>query len=126
MEDTPISFDVIVNQDDANNENIDRLTRNLYKELRELDIENVNLKTEKSPDGTKSDELVTIGAILLTTLPVTLPAIIQWLQAWSIRDKRNSIKIRKQVGKKTIEIEISDSTSPEILKEYIKLLENSI
>jgi hypothetical protein len=118
-----IPLTISIEHTDADESELYRITQNLVGELERLGAENVTMDTSvPQSDGSKSGELITVGAIALTILPVTIPALIQWLQEWTLRDRRGTIKIRKDKG--SIEFEIPDSLSPEQLKSYIDLLKD--
>ena len=92
--------------EDAVPDELDLLTRQLHRELRELDVEEVDLiKDTQAPEGTKSAEVVTLGALAVAVLPTVLPKLIDFLQAWAMRADNRTIKVKTQVGEKSLEFE---------------------
>lgn len=108
-----LQLEVIV--PDSTEEELDRMTRQLLVELRQLNTEFVDLaKGGPALDGTKGDP-VTIGAIVLEALPVAIPSIIGLVQAWALRGQGRTVKFKS----KGIEFE----GSPEELQKLLATLE---
>jgi hypothetical protein len=108
-------FHIEVSAADATEEEIDRLTRQLLSELRELDVESVELtKGGPAPEGSKGDP-VTIGSIAVEVLPVAIPSVIGLVQAWALRGQGRTVKFKG----KGIEFE----GSPEELQKLLATLE---
>jgi hypothetical protein len=74
-------------------EHLDRLTRGLLVELRELGIDSANLVTTQAPAGTKG-ELVTIGSIVVGILPPLIQAVLEYIRDWSTRGKGTLVKVK--------------------------------
>lgn len=107
-----VEFNIEVSAQDTSAEDIDWMTRQLLSDLRELDIESVELtKGGIAPEGTKGDP-ITIGSIAIQVLPAVLPSIVALVQAWSSRGQGRTVKFKG----KGIEFE----GSPE---EFHKLME---
>jgi len=88
-------FYIEVSAADATEEDIDRMTRQLLSELRETDVESAELaKGEEAPHGTKSGDAVTMGAIVISTLPTVLPAVISLVQSWTARGQGRTVKFK--------------------------------
>lgn len=109
---------------DADEEEVDLLTRELRDEIQELEVESVALVKDKTtPEGTKSVEAVTFGALAVAVLPTVVPKLIDLLQNWSTRGEGRKIKIKTQVGDQSLEVEYSPKTmSPEELKGIVDKL----
>lgn len=106
---------------DALAEDVDALTRRLRTEIQELGVETVSLKTtETTPAGTKSVEAVTLGALAVTVLPQVLPRLIEFLQAWSLRSKDRTVKIKASVGDRSVDIEYPEGASEVAVQELIQ------
>lgn len=104
-----------VSATDATEEDIDRMTRQLLSELRELHVESAELvKDTPAPTGSKGDP-ITVGSIALEVLPAVLPSIIALVQAWSTRGQGRTVKFKG----KGIEFE----GSPEELQMLLQTLE---
>jgi hypothetical protein len=103
---------------DATDEELDRVTRQLLSELRELNVESAELtKGESAPSGSKG-EPVTIGNIALEVLPVAIPSVVAFVQAWVMRGQGRTVKFKG----KGIEFE----GSPEELQKLLAKLEKGI
>lgn len=111
-----VEFYVEVSAKDLTEEDIDRMTRQLLSELRELDIESAKLATNEvpTPEGAKGDP-ITLGSIALELLPVAIPSVISLVQAWVARGQGRTVKFRAR----GIEFE----GSPEDLEKFLDLLE---
>jgi hypothetical protein len=106
---------------DALPEDIDALTRRLRSEIQDFGVENVALSTAAgAPAGTKSVEAVTLGALAVTILPPMLPRLIEFLQAWSLRGKDRTVKIKASVGDRSVDIEYPEGASEEAVQELIQ------
>jgi hypothetical protein len=93
-ENSKAEFEVQINIVDATDEELDRFTRQLLSELRELDVESVELaKGDLAPKGSKGDP-ITIGAIVVSSLPAVLPAVVSLVQSWSSRGEGRIVKFK--------------------------------
>jgi hypothetical protein len=125
---TPIDLLVIVSDgEDVEPDALDQQTRDLLQEMLDLDVSSAELaKAGPAPEGTKAAEVVTLGAVAVAVLPRVLPRLIEFLQAWVLRAESRKVKIKSQVGERTLEIEFSsDALSPEDLQRLAKTL-NSV
>jgi len=101
---------------DATDEELDRATRQLLSELRELDIESAELaKGDPAPEGSKGDP-ITIGNIALEVLPVAIPSVIAFVQAWVMRGQGRTVKFKG----KGIEFEGSSEELQKLLEKLNK------
>jgi hypothetical protein len=108
-------FHIEVSAADATEEEIDRMTRQLLSELRELDVESAELAIGgPAPKGSKGDP-ITIGSIAIEVLPVAIPSVIGLVQAWALRGQGRTVKFKG----KGIEFE----GSPEELQKLLATLE---
>lgn len=108
---------------DALPDDLDALTRRLRDELADLDLQSVSLVKEgAAPSGTKSADAVTLGALAITLLPSVLPKLIEFIQAWSLRGQNRTVKIKANVGDRSVELEYSAGTSEAALKGLIDAL----
>ena len=110
-----VEFEIQISVPDATDEELDRLTRQLLVEIKEAEVDSAELgKNSVIPAGTKGDP-ITIGTILLASLPAALPKVIEMVQAWSLRGSNRTVKF-KGMG---IEFE----GSPEELNKLLAKLE---
>jgi hypothetical protein len=87
-------LNIEISASDTTVEDIDRMTRQLFSELRELDIESVELtKGGIAPAGTKGDP-ITVGSIALQLLPAVLPSVVGLVQAWASRGQGRTVKFK--------------------------------
>src|SRR5262245_9623931 len=87
MEDSDkAEFEIQVSIKDATDEELDRSTRQLLADLRELDVESAELtKRGSAPTGTKSADPVIMGNIAVAMISSVLPKVVEVVQAWSTR-----------------------------------------
>jgi hypothetical protein len=112
---------------DALAEDVDALTRRLRGEIQELGVEAVTLQTTNTaPSGTKSVEAVTIGALAVTVLPQVLPRLIEFLQAWSLRSKDRTVKIKASVGDRSVDIEYPEGASEVAVQALIQKMTDTL
>ena len=112
---------------DALPEDIDALTRRLRSEIQDFGVEDVTLKTTTAvPAGTKSVEAVTVGALAITLLPQVLPRLIEFLQAWSLRGKDRTVKIKASVGDRSVDIEYPEGASEVAVQELIQKMTDTL
>ena len=89
-----LDFEIEVIASDATEEDLDQLTRNLLSELRETDIESVELVSlGAAPQGSKGDP-ITIGTLAMTVMPAVLPGVIDMIKAWSGRKEGRTVKFK--------------------------------
>jgi hypothetical protein len=101
-----VKLNLEISAGDATEEEIDRLTHQLLAELKQTDVESVELvKHGSAPTGTKSSDPVMTGAIAIAVLPSMLSKIIETLQAWLLRDRTRKLKFKGKVAGQVIEFE---------------------
>lgn len=95
-----------VTADGATEEDIDRMTRQLLSELREMDVERVELsKGGPAPAGTKAVDPITTGSLLVAVLPTVLPKVVDGVQAWVMRGSNRTVKFKGKIAGQAIEFE---------------------
>ncbi len=105
-EQTVIELKLEVSAEDATEDELDRMTRQLLSELREMDVESAELASgETAPAGTKSADPVTIGALAITVLPTLLPKVVEFIQAWALRGQGRTVKFKGKIAGQTVEFE---------------------
>jgi len=113
-EDT-IELEIEVLANDTTEEDLDKMTRNLLKELQGTNVESASLVSiGTAPEGSKGDA-VTIGTIAITAIPIVLPGVIEMIKAWVMRGQGRTVKFKG----KGIEFE----GSPEEFKKLLEKLE---
>lgn len=113
---------------DPDAEELDHLTRQLLDEVQELDVESAELvKGETLPTGAKAGEVVTLGALAVTVLPVLVPKLIEFVQSWSTRAEGRIVKIKAQVDDRSVEVEYNPVTmSVDELKRLVNTITQSL
>lgn len=115
-------LNIEISAEDATEEDIDLMTRQLLTELRETDIESARLaEGGEAPLGTKSGDVITLGSIVVSALPSVLPAIVGLVQSWASRGQGRTVKFKGQIGVAMIEFQ----GSPEELQRLLASLEAS-
>ena len=110
-----LEFEIEILDSEANEEDLDKMTRNLLSELKETDVESVNLVSiGTAPEGSKGDP-ITIGTLAMTALPIVLPGVIDMIKSWASRGQGRTVKFKG----KGIEFE----GSPEELEKLLATLE---
>jgi hypothetical protein len=124
----PLNLTLTIHSEQIDSSDLDRLARSLRRELLDLDVEKVDFLTPgEAPPGSKSAEALTLGTLVVTTLPVFVPKLIEFLQSWVTRAEDRKVKIKSQVGDRSIELEYSPKAiGPEELKTLINTLSVSL
>src|SRR5512142_2313239 len=92
----PSQLSMQVACDGATDEELDRLTRQLLYQLRGAPIESAELAPgAAAPSGTKGDA-ITIGSIVVQTLPSVLPAVIGLVQNWISSGPGRTVKFKSR------------------------------
>ena len=101
-----VQMDLTISIPDSTEEEVDNITRRLFMELRDLDVESVQLLTNgEAPEGTKGIDPVAIGAIAMSVLPSVLSTVLEYLLSWSFRSPGRTIKFKGLVANQQIEFE---------------------
>ena len=109
--------------EEADAEELDRLTRQLRTEIQELDVESVEFVTSgEAPEGTKSGEAVALGSLAVVLLPAVAPKLIALLQSWSMRGENRTVQVTAKVGDESLVPENSETMSLEELKRLVNTL----
>ena len=111
----------------ADEDYLDRLTRQLRAELQELEVESVEtVGGTAAPDGTKSAEAAVLGELAVAVLPAAIAPLIGFLQSWLLRSRSRTAKVKIQNGERSIELEYHPGAmSIEELKELADSLMDS-
>jgi len=93
-----------INTEDADVEYRDRLTRQLRRELQDLEgVETAGLVTGGSAKpGSKSGDVVAIGQIAIAVLPALMPKLVEFVQAWALRGQNRSVEFEGEIGAQKI------------------------
>src|SRR5512139_2378619 len=106
MVDSTVDIDLMVSAPANSDEELDRMTRQLLRELKDFDLESVQLKSGGSaPPGTKGVEAVTAGTIAVSVLPAVLPKLVEFLQGWTLQGRGRTIKFKGRIAGQNIDFE---------------------
>jgi hypothetical protein len=106
---------------DNDDDQLDDMTRQLFMELKDLDVESVNLSADgRAPTGTKGVDPVTAGTIALAVLPAMLPKVLEFLQSWTLQGKGRTIKFKGKIADQHIEFEGSLADMEKLLAKLEK------
>ena len=121
MDDTEFTdLNIEISATDTSEDDVDRMTRQLLSELRDLEVESAELtRGATSPHGTKSVDSVMMGNIAVAVLPSILPKVVEFVQAWAMRGHGRIVKFKGKIAGQGIEFE----GSPEDLRELLEKLE---
>jgi hypothetical protein len=107
-------------------DDLDELTHMLIKDLEDVGVESVTTTSDHDiPQGAKGDPF-TIGALLTVVLPVTLPKVMDFLQAWAVRNKGQMIGAKFQHGDRSVEIQYPANMPPEELKKHMEIIKQVV
>ncbi len=125
---TAINLGLTIVDADQDDDALDALARQLREELTELGVESAELETgAAAPSGTKSAEAVTLGALAISVLPVMIPKLIEFLQAWATRGEGRTVKVKAQVADRMVELEYSPKAMSQAeLKSLVDTLTGSL
>jgi hypothetical protein len=120
-EETPVELLVQVEASGADEEEIDRLTRDLLAELRELPLESAEIpRAATRSAGAKSFGIEALGALAIKVVPSALPKIVAFLRGWLDRGAGKHIKIKATNGKHSFEVDLpAGEFSHDELKELL-------
>jgi len=108
MDNQPFThLELEISIDDSSDEEVDKRTRQLLNELRDLnEVESVELLPGiTAPAGTKGADPVTIGALAVTILPNLLPKLVDFIQNWVSRGQGRKVVFTGKVAGHTVHFE---------------------
>jgi len=114
---------------DAGAEELDQLTRQLRDELAELpEVQSADLlHAGAAPRGSKAIDLISLGALAVSILPTAVPKLVDVLGGWLMRDENRKIKIKTQMGDRSVELEYSPSAMSQAdLKQLVETLTSAL
>ncbi len=128
MSENPAQLMVEVVLDGGDTNELDALTRQLWMEMEELNIDSIErVSSGPAPQGTKAVDLAAIGQMAVTLAPAIIPPLFELLKSWVERKPSTPVKIRVKVGKKTAQIEYDPTrTSAKDLEAIVKALNKSM
>jgi hypothetical protein len=104
-QDTPVTLQLKINREDADDVEIYELTQQLSREIRDLEVESVKLeKNIVQTPGTKGDPIV-LGSIVVQLAPIVLPQLFELIKEWRQRGKGRTVKFEGEIKGKTVKFE---------------------
>jgi len=128
MSDNPAPLMVEVVLDGGDTNELDALTRQLWMEMEELNIDSIErVSNGPAPQGTKAVDMAAIGQIAVTLAPAIVPPLFELLKSWVERKPSTPVKIKVKVGRRTAQIEYDPTrTSAKDLETIMKALTKSV
>lgn len=114
--------------ENGDDEELDRLARQLLSEIQELDVDSVKLAPADSvPQGAKVIDTVLIGTVLVSVGPLVLTKLLELLHDWAVRREGRTVKLkmRNQAGA-SVEIEVPASMQPSEVKSLISAVNETL
>jgi hypothetical protein len=116
-----------IHEPDADQETLDALTRNLRRELLDLDVDSVSQPaTGPAPEGSKGLELAAIGALLVqvkSSLPV-VTAVVSAVRSWLQRSSSTGRSLKVTVDGRTLELTSATADQQQrIVEEFLRSLD---
>ncbi|WP_329181824.1 hypothetical protein [Streptomyces sp. NBC_01477] len=95
---------VVSGHADVDQAELDALTAQLRRRLLELDVDDVRLDRsgETAPEGAKSGEVITVGALAVSLAPVLLRPVLRLVETWMQNRPVRSVTV--DVDGRTIEL----------------------
>ena len=123
---TPLMVEVVLDGGDTNE--LDALTRQLWMEMEELNIDSIErVSNGPAPQGTKAVDMAAIGQIAVTLAPAIVQPLFELLKSWVERKPSTPVKIKVKVGRRTAQIEYDPTrTSAKDLEAIMKALTKSV
>ncbi len=111
-------------QDKVDDEELDRLTRQVRDEIAELDVEAVGLaRGAELPPGVKGDP-ITIGSIVVALASAgVFTGLIELLKFWALRREGRTVTLKAKVGDREVELAYSPAeTSPGEMTRFVNVI----
>jgi hypothetical protein len=100
-----VQLNLTIAEPGADAECVDDLTQRLMRDLRDLGAEYVERPGGgPAQEGSKGADAFTWGALALGAAPAFLPKLVEFLQAWTLRGEKRTVKIKTPAG---VEVEFT-------------------
>jgi hypothetical protein len=98
---------VRIEAQDADEDELDRLTRQLLAEVRDhTEVDQAELVLSNgAPAGAKAAGIVELGTLLVQVQPKALPGLLGMLREWATRPRTQSIKVVLQVEGRSVDLD---------------------
>lgn len=125
--DDAVQLTIQLSGDSMSERRLNETTVKLKQELSRLKPLTVDRQREPhAPDGTMSVVAFTLGALAVTVLPKAVPAIVEYLRDWSLRNKDHTITIKKRAGTEEIEVSFPQDLSSERLQRLLTVVSDAL
>ena len=85
------------------------------------------LRAGAAPRGSKGIDPISLGALAVSILPTAVPKLVEVLGGWLMRGENRKIKIKTQMGDRSVELEYSPSAmSHADLKQLVEALTSAL
>jgi hypothetical protein len=91
----------------VDDDELDRMTRQLRSELEEVGVQSAVLAPGIAPAGAKVFDPITLGVLALKLGPTLIPAVTGVLQGWIGRDAGRTVKVSIKVADRSVDLEFS-------------------
>lgn len=89
---------------DSDQEELDACTLELRDRLLELDVEDVTLeRSAAAPEGAKPGEVIAVGALAVTAVPLVLRSAVRLLETWITHRPVRTARVT--IGEESLEVE---------------------
>ena len=117
-----VNIEIHIENNNIDNEKLDKQVRLLKTELKELDIQFIDiLRSGLTPNNTMSaGDALAIGSLVITLAPTIIPAVVEYIKYWTERSK-SRVKLRYKDSTKEIEIDIPESFDEQSMRKLINI-----
>lgn len=106
--------------------NLNQLTHTLMRNLEGMDVESVTLSQDQDYLPGKKGDSTAVDELLVSVLPTALPKVVEFLQRWVSQNKDHTIRVKIELGNKSVEIEYPATMSPSELKDHIEMMKQFV
>jgi hypothetical protein len=122
LEEVNLTLHLVKVHGEADLDDLNRLTHTLRRNLDDMDTESVTLlHGQDYLPGAKGDAL-TVGGLLVSVLPTALPAVLEFLREWVLRNNNHMIRAKVQRGDQLAEIEYPANMSHDELQKHLEMI----
>ncbi len=107
-------------QDNVDNDELDRLTRQLRDEIDELDVEAARLAHGTPEPGAKGDPITIGGIVVAMASAGVFTGLVELLKSWALRREGRTVTLKAKAGDQEVELTYSPAeTSPEEMTQFV-------
>lgn len=115
------SFDLSISlRDNVDDDELDRLTRQLRDEIDELDVEAARLARGTPEPGAKGDPITIGGIVVALASAGVFTGLVELLKSWALRREGRTVTLKAKAGDQEVELTYSPAeTSPEQMTQFV-------